>query len=115
MKFIFERDMKKKGDCLRCPCLKINTDFTSFFCELLGKRHPEESECPLEEAKSTEWHPYPKDPPPISDYYLVSYRRGSMELVHTCLFTGSGEFVANDKNIYAWAELPKPYEEEKAE
>lgn len=57
------------------------------------------------------WHPYPKAPP-VSGYYLVSYRRGSMELVHTCLFTESGEFVANDKNIYAWAELPKPYEEE---
>lgn len=61
------------------------------------------------------WYPYPKERPDRSGYFLVAYRSrldNEREDVHSVRYSVlDSSFCSYDPYIYAWAELPKPYEE----
>lgn len=58
------------------------------------------------------WHRYPEETPPKVGTYLTSYRR-KMEGDNV---TGQTRWIwgdwSNRSHVYAWAEMPRPCEEE---
>lgn len=117
MKFVFEADMKK-GDCSSCPLCEYDyhNDCGEFYCAIdnsMVSLEVDPADCPLEEHHGIEWHPYPQEKPTENEKYLLT-----CQYPH-CIGVTFGkwwddEFVDIDeeRKILAWAELPKPYEEE---
>ena len=60
------------------------------------------------------WNKYPKEKPKIDDEYIVSIKLWNNSFTATANWKNvKNEFVdVFDRNITAWAEMPKPYEEE---
>lgn len=65
------------------------------------------------------WHPYPKEKPPKTGYYIVSasnYMDGKDPYVDIWQFCKSEMFIKvgyigiPESHVVAWAEMPKPYE-----
>ena len=55
-----------------------------------------------------EWHPYPKEKPPKDGLFLITHKFGNKKEVAIAYLTKD----TNSSNLIAWAEIPKPYEEE---
>ena len=55
-----------------------------------------------------EWHKYPDEKPPKDGLFLVTHRFGNKKEVAMAYLTKD----INSNNLIAWAELPKPYEDE---
>lgn len=117
MKFTFESDMKK-GDCFSCPL--NHYDYANkgiAVCGLTNVLGEAGKECPLEEAKEIEWHPYPEEKPPHAGRFLVTYKNkqchNRRETKTVSYLFKSSMFNSHKDSIIAWAELPEPYKEEK--
>ena len=54
------------------------------------------------------WHPYPEEKPPKDGLYLITLKFGNKKEVAIAYLTKD----TNSNNLIAWAEIPKPYEEE---
>ena len=70
------------------------------------------------------WHPFPKETPPRNAWYMVSVSEqmdgGGPRDISFMFYTKMGyfddlNFGVTERTVVAWAERPKPYEEEKAE
>lgn len=113
MMFSFEADMKK-GQCSCCPLLDWSEERTEYICSMTGECIPLEvdpSDCPLEEYHGITWHPYPQEKPPHHGRFCVSYvnvKRSNRKEFHCVKYSNDG-FASYDRFIYAWAELPKPF------
>lgn len=61
-----------------------------------------------------EWHKYPQEKPKKDDDYLVSVNMWNKSSTLTSHWISSKDVFKDlfDEFVYAWAELPKPYEEE---
>ena len=59
------------------------------------------------------WRKYPQEKPTVDDQYIVSIRLGKVSFTATADWKNvKGKFrVMFNKNITAWAEMPKPYKE----
>lgn len=58
-----------------------------------------------------EWHPFPKEMPPESGSYLVTYASGGTNFRHFNKLTEtSGQFTNYHTTVIAWAFRPQPYE-----
>lgn len=57
------------------------------------------------------WHPYPKEKPKKDKIYLITIEHNTKEKIVTTRSCWNGNFTPFAP-IIAWAELPKPYEEE---
>ena len=66
----------------------------------------------MEETK-VKWHPYPQERPIEDNAYLITVKyRHSKKVMKWDCFNGYFNVYGD---VIAWAELPKPYEEEKHE
>lgn len=67
----------------------------------------------IELLESEMWHDYPKEKPKESKSYLVAYPTGLVEQNNFVIANSfdNGNFLAFDKVIIAWREIPK-YESE---
>ncbi len=59
------------------------------------------------------WRKYPQEKPTVDDQYIVSIRLGKVSFTATADWKNvKGKFKGMfNKNITAWAEMPKPYKE----
>ena len=59
------------------------------------------------------WRKYPQEKPTVDDQYIVSIRLGKASFTATADWKNvKGKFKGMfNKNITAWAEMPKPYKE----
>ena len=59
------------------------------------------------------WRKYPQEKPTVDDQYIVSIRLGKVSFTATADWKNvKGKFKGVfNKNITAWAEMPKPYRE----
>ena len=59
------------------------------------------------------WRKYPQEKPTVDDQYIVSIRLGKGSFTATADWKNvKGKFKGMfNKNITAWAEMPKPYKE----
>ena len=59
------------------------------------------------------WRKYPQEKPTVDDQYIVSIRLGKDSFTATADWKNvKGKFKdVFEKDITAWAEMPKPYEE----
>ena len=59
------------------------------------------------------WGKYPQEKPTVDDQYIVSIRLGKVSFTATADWKNvKGKFKGVfNKNITAWAEMPKPYKE----
>ena len=59
------------------------------------------------------WRKYPQEKPTVDDQYIVSIRLGKVSFTATADWKNvKGKFKGVfNKNITAWAEMPKPYKE----
>ena len=59
------------------------------------------------------WCKYPQEKPTVDDQYIVSIRLGKVSFTVTADWKNvKGKFKGVfNKNITAWAEMPKPYKE----
>ena len=59
------------------------------------------------------WCKYPQEKPIVDDQYIVSIRLGKVSFTATADWRNvKGKFKGVfNKNITAWAEMPKPYKE----
>ena len=59
------------------------------------------------------WRKYPQEKPTVDDQYIVSIRLGKVSFTATADWKNvKGKFQdVFNKNITAWAEMPKPYKE----
>ena len=59
------------------------------------------------------WCKYPQETPTVDDQYIVSIRLGKYSFTATADWKNvKGKFKGVfNKNITAWAEMPKPYRE----
>ena len=54
------------------------------------------------------WHKYPDEKPLKDGLFLITYKFGNKKEVAIAYLTKD----TNSNNLIAWAEIPKPYEEE---
>ena len=54
------------------------------------------------------WHKYPEEKPPKDGLFLITHKFGNKKEVAIAYLTKD----TNSNNLIAWAEIPKPYEEE---
>ena len=59
------------------------------------------------------WRKYPQEKPTVDDQYIVSIRLGKVSFTATADWKNvKGKFKGMfNKNITAWAEMPRPYKE----
>lgn len=59
------------------------------------------------------WRKYPQEKPTVDDQYIVSIRLGKASFTATADWKNvKGKFKGVfNKNITAWAEMPRPYKE----
>ena len=59
------------------------------------------------------WRRYPQEKPTVDDQYIVSIRLGKASFTATADWKNvKGKFKGVfNKNITAWAEMPRPYKE----
>ena len=55
------------------------------------------------------WHKYPNEKPTKDGLFLITHKFGNRKEVAMAYLTKD----INSNNLIAWAELPKPYKEEK--
>ena len=55
-----------------------------------------------------EWHQYPQEKPPKDGLFLITHKFGNKKEVAMAYLTKN----TNSNNLIAWANLPKPYDEE---
>lgn len=55
------------------------------------------------------WHKYPDEKPTKDGLFLITHKFGNRKEVAMAYLTKD----INSNNLIAWAELPKPYKEEK--
>lgn len=62
-----------------------------------------------------EWHTYPEEKPKEDDQYLVSVNMWNKSYTSTSRWISSKDGFKDvwDKFVYAWAEMPEPYKEQK--
>ena len=60
------------------------------------------------------WNKYPKEKPKIDDEYIVTIKLWNNSFTATANWKNvkDGFVGVFDRNITAWAEMPKPYKEE---